>query len=300
MRMWWWIFAGLLLLTACESEGININETDFKDYSKLPNVTISNVTKNISVVDNIEVIEVYTPEFNKSLNIGSFYVSDFGVEKSSNSNIINALRNVIEDYDVVAFQGIRDHSETVFQDFMREELPLYNYIISERIGRDSSKEQYAFIYKGFVLVDDFFVYDDYNDVFEREPFIAKFNVEGYEFIIIQIHVKSVDAQEEIKELQRVVDFTRGYFGINDIFIMGNLYADDPYYFDGSSLKDYNWIIGEGLDTLTGLSHGRFDVIIDTKNTDGLITKSEVDVYSNDRDLVQGVSSNYPVMMRIEI
>jgi endonuclease/exonuclease/phosphatase family metal-dependent hydrolase len=275
----------------------------YYDFGKVRNTsnetnTSLNVTTNISD-DNIDISLT-----NKTLIIGSFNVQIYGQSKSSNEFVMDALGDIIDDYDLLGFQEIRDSSQTAFPKLMREELPAYNYRVSDRLGRTSSKEQYAFIYNPkTVTLDDVFVYDDKNDVFEREPFIGRFSAENYSFSIILIHVKPTDAQQEIKYLAEVVNFTRNYYQDNDVFLMGDLNADCSYYEPGTYLNNYVWV-GDDLDTTTSATHCAYDRIITYEENQFIIgsgvDRFDLDEANNEEDLVKAISDHYPVYVELKI
>jgi len=304
-----WVLISLLLvlitLSACtEDPDTNINETDFKDFS---NITVKNKTDIANMsgqFDDINnIIEDDYDFTNKSIMVGAFNVQIFGVTKARNEFVMGALGNIIDDYDILAFQEIRDESQTSFEKLMLEELPEYNYKLSPRLGRTSSKEQYAFIYRTGIIVEDEMVYDDYNDVFEREPYMAKFTVGTYDFVLIVIHIKPTDAQEEIRHLQEVIDFTRGYYKDNDVFIIGDLNADCSYYEPGTYLTQYEWLIKDDADTTTSLSHCAYDRIISISKNN-LVVDSGVDRFdldeAKDEELVKAISDHYPIYMELFI
>jgi len=78
-------------------------------------------------------------------------------------------------------------------------------MLSDRLGRTTSKEQYAFFYKtSTVSVVNSYQWPDVNDVFEREPYIVRFRpLTGSQgdFAFAGIHVKPE------KLLTRSITFT---------------------------------------------------------------------------------------------
>jgi hypothetical protein len=94
----------------------------------------------------------------------------------------------VREFDIVLIQEIRDATEQTIPNFIQQinqaNGVLYSYIESPRLGRTTSKEAYAYIYNTqavqFVQGSDY-VYDDNNDVFEREPYIATFKIGNFDF-----------------------------------------------------------------------------------------------------------------------
>ncbi|MBO4522538.1 MAG: endonuclease/exonuclease/phosphatase family protein, partial [Methanomicrobium sp.] len=80
------------------------------------------------------------------LKVGSFNIQVFGQSKSAKTDVMNVLADIIRTYDIIAVQEIRDSSGTALDNLLRQvnsDGSSYAYLVSERLGRTSSKEQYA-------------------------------------------------------------------------------------------------------------------------------------------------------------
>ena len=111
-----------------------------------------------------------------AVRIGSFNIQVFGKSKLSTSSTVDILVRIVRRYDLLLIQEVRDKSETAIftlLDLVNNGTETYNATVSRRLGRTSSKEQYAFFYKmaEFRVVSSFH-YHDTNDTFEREPFVV--------------------------------------------------------------------------------------------------------------------------------
>lgn len=285
----------VLLLTGCGVDfDTEINET-FKDYSK-----IDNELENITLDSNNTIVMDVKDTTREDLVIGSFNVQVFGVTKMENPKVKSALINIIDDYDIIAIQEIRDKSGTAFRELM-EGLPDYDYVISDRLGRTSSKEQYAFIYKG-VNVSKPEVYPDDADIFEREPYMVFVEVSDFDCVLIQVHIKPDDAQYEIRALESVVEYAKEVYQDKDIFIVGDLNGDCVYY-DGGELKDYYWLIDDEEDTTTGNTDCAYDRIISVyRYPDTFIKEVGVDRIDEDEatnpELLEAISDHFPIFFTI--
>ncbi|MHC1565076.1 MAG: endonuclease/exonuclease/phosphatase family protein, partial [Candidatus Syntropharchaeales archaeon] len=85
----------------------------------------------------------------ETLRVGAFNIQVFGQTKASKPDVMDVLGKIIRTYDVVAIQEIRDKSQTALPalvDVVNSDNPQYDYVMSERLGRTTSKEQYAYIY----------------------------------------------------------------------------------------------------------------------------------------------------------
>ena len=138
------------------------------------------------------------------IRIASFNIQVFGRAKASKDEVMEILANTISQFDIGAIQEIRDKSGTAIKalEVAVDDIGVnYDFVIGPRLGRTTSKEQYAYFYKTDVIeVEGSYTYDDSgNDTFHREPYIAKFRVKNgnFDFTIINIHVDPGEATSEV-------------------------------------------------------------------------------------------------------
>ncbi len=186
------------------------------------------------------------------------------------------LSKIIRNYDVIAIQEIRDSSQTTLP-MLRDAVnsmgsPQYEYVVSERLGRTASKEQYAYLYntQTIQLFGSPYTYPDTNDQFQREPYVSEFKAKNgnFDFVLITIHTDPDNATQEINDLPMVIEDARGkYQGEGDFIIMGDLNADCTYFNENgqSPLRsnDYYWVINDSIDTTTKSTDCTYDRIIIT-------------------------------------
>ena len=172
---------------------------------------------------------------------------------------------------MIAIQEIRDSSQTAFPDLVNQ-LKQYsgkNYIgiTGPRVGRSSSKEQYAFIYRAeYMGVIDSWSYPDLTDDFERPPFVVQFelyqpNKRAGEYLsFVNIHTKPSDAVNEIDSLVNVYDAWAEMKNNENIIILGDFNADCSYVckscWDRIELwtdPRFKWLVDGNADTTVGNS-----------------------------------------------
>ncbi|XP_023999081.2 deoxyribonuclease gamma-like [Salvelinus sp. IW2-2015] len=139
----------------------------------------------------------------------------------------------------------------------------YNYVISDRLGRKSYKEQYAFIYRQrLVSVKEVYQYPDTQpgdeDAFSREPFIVWFSspkTAVQDFVIIPIHTTPETSVREINELYDVFQDVKQRWTSKNVIIMGDFNADCGYVpkKQWSSIRlrsdsSFLWLTGDTIDT----------------------------------------------------
>ncbi|XP_073448332.1 deoxyribonuclease gamma [Aquarana catesbeiana] len=203
-----------------------------------------------------------------SLRICSFNVQIFGEAKSSKREVMTLLHKIVSRCDIILLMEIRDSKDVAIHALMAKlnrlkKVNEFNFIISERLGRSMSKEQYAFIYrKNVVTVIDFYQYKDQQegdvDVFSREPFIVWFkslNTEVKDFVIIPQHTVPENAVREIDELYDVYLEVRQKWITENIIFMGDFNAGCSYvpkkYWKNIRLRtnpEFVWLLGDKTDT----------------------------------------------------
>jgi hypothetical protein len=191
---------------------------------------------------------------------------------------MDILADIIRTYDVIAIQEIRDASQTALPaliNLVNADGSQYSYVVSERLGRTTSKEQYAYIYNTDTVeltsTPQTYPEPSNSDPFHREPYIASFRALGGNFdatLIVSIHTDPDEATKEINGLGVVVEFAQGsYPDEADFIVMDDLNADGSYYDeDGISTlsgSEYYWVIDDSVDTTTKSTDYTYDRIIVT-------------------------------------
>jgi len=249
-----------------------------------------------------------------SIKKASFNIQVFGRSRADKPEVMATLAKIINEFDIVAIQEIRDSSGTAI-DKLEDEVDAlgidYEYVIGPRLGRTSSKEQYAFMYRTDKIEPiSNATYEDPDDIFHREPFMAYFKIKNnsFDFVLINIHTDPDEATREINSLTLAALKARELFNDRDIIILGDLNADcrrGDAYFDeedfSSPLRasDYIWLIPNEADTNIAESDCTYDRIIITRNAwedfKGEWGVFLFDVlYTLDSEDAKRVSDHYPV------
>jgi len=126
----------------------------------------------------------FTSKTVNQLHVGSFNIQVFGVKKESDASVLHTLVQTITRYDICFIMEIRDSTDTAIHKLL-DQLNAwdtsrhYKLVISERLGRSASKEQYAYVYDSIrVKLVAEYQYVDTQDYFERAPFSAVFQPVG--------------------------------------------------------------------------------------------------------------------------
>ncbi len=165
-------FILLLLLIGIQN---NIGKPAFIDTNRA-----DNTEPNATVPTPIPIDTTTTTDNNGTIKMAAFNLQIFGTTKASKPEVMSVLSKIIRNYDIIAVQEIRDSSQTALP-MLRDAVnsmgnPSYDYIVSERLGRTTSKEQYAYIYNTQTIqqIGYPYTYPDANDRFQREPYVAEF------------------------------------------------------------------------------------------------------------------------------
>ena len=247
---------------------------------------------------------------NESIKIATFNIQTFGLSKSSKPEVMEILTKIARNFDVMAVQEFRDSTNATIG-FYLDAInslagPKYDVVYSPRLGRTTSKEQYAIYFnkeKVQYIAGSGFIFDDADNVFEREPYFARFKAGEFDFVIANIHVKPDDAKAEIRALGSAVEDAKKIADEDDFIVLGDFNADCSYYNEDNKEEDfgagYNWIVEDSKDTTTKSTNCTYDRIV--------ITDSAMEDYAENYDvfnfyakynisqsLAEDVSDHYPV------
>ncbi|MDO9517737.1 MAG: endonuclease/exonuclease/phosphatase family protein, partial [Methanosarcinaceae archaeon] len=245
-----------------------------------PDMAVSSIVQNNNVpVPSTQPDIIDNTKNSDILRIGAFNIQVFGVSKADKPEVMDVLGKIIRTYDIVAIQEIRDISQTALPellDVVNSNGAQYEYVVSERLGRTTSKEQYAYIYNTQTVkqVGEPHTYPEPagTDPFHRQPYIASFEALGgnFDVTLLTIHTDPDEATDEINALDDVVEYARGmYPDEQDFIVLGDLNADGSYFKEDSisDLSEYYWCIDNTLDTTTKSTDYTYDRIILTDSSD---------------------------------
>ncbi len=258
------------------------------------------------------------------LSIGSFNIQVFGLTKMDRVGMPATLASIVTRYDLLLVQEIRDKTGTAITkllDTVNAASPddPYALVVSDRLGRTTSKEQYAYLYRPSLLtVVDQYHYDDgvepSADLFEREPFVVRFETtNGADFAAVALHAAPEDAPAEIGDLEDVhADIFRRW-GEDDILTMGDFNADCDYASPAElaalgvySSADVRWWLGDDVDSTTTSTVCAYDRILTQGTLTDLGVPGSGSVFYFDQALgltpttTRTVSDHYPVEILVDV
>ena len=221
-----------------------------------------------------------------TIKIATFNIKVFGKAKASKPDVMAELASIVRKYDIVAVQEIKDkpgNVPTLFLTEINSDGSAYTVIVSERTGLQdddkTSQEQYAYYLNTETLhvIEDVGLFDDSSaDLFQREPYIARFgvNVGNFTFALVTIHTKPERAVAETKALNDALIWAKAQLPDEDDFIaLGDFNASctyaSPSDFVGSPIRDdYIWIVPDDADTNFSTTNAcAYDRIVMTEDTE---------------------------------
>ena len=156
-------------------------------------------------------------------------------------------------------RGLSHNSTKVIRRPLHRVRRKYDFIIGPRLGRTTSKEQYAFVYDTATIETDrtaIYTVQDRNDLLHREPLVACFRARGpppneaFTFTLVNVHTDPDEVPQEVDALADVVRAVRSDGrGEDDILLLGDLNADEQRFGALARLPNVTWVIS-GVPTNT--------------------------------------------------
>ncbi|RXM35224.1 Deoxyribonuclease gamma [Acipenser ruthenus] len=224
-----------------------------------------------------------------ALKICSFNIRSFGETKTAKPEIMDVIVKIISRCDVMLIMEIKDsHSKamprlmTQLNSQFNSRKEEYGFTISDRLGRKTYKEQYAFIYRQkLVSVKALYQYPDQQrgdeDVFSREPFnfifMGDFNAAcGY---VPKKQWKSIRVRSDLRFEWLISDQSdtsvreSTHCAYDRIVIHGEAISKA---IDRESVEIFNFQTAYGLTEEQGLAvSDHFPVAVDLKPARGFLT-----------------------------
>jgi deoxyribonuclease-1-like protein len=195
-----------------------------------------------------------------SLRIATFNIQVFGQSKLGKPHVMEILAETVRRFDVVAIQEIRSMEQDVmprFVELINRNGARYDFVIGPRLGRTSSKEQYAFVFDTTrVGVDPQSIYTmaDPQDFLHREPLAARFFAvgvppeEAFTFTLLNIHTDPDETDQELDALDDAFRIAQTQ-GEDDVILLGDLNVDERKFGELGQLPGITWVIsGEPTNT----------------------------------------------------
>ena len=245
-----------------------------------------------------------------TITVATFNIQVFGTAKEQKRAVWGRLAEVIRRFDVVAIQEVRCQDPDFLDRFhaaVNAGGRNYGYALGPRIGRTSSKEQYAFLYdRDRIEVARRTVYtlDDRYDYLHREPFVARFRVVGpaaekaFTFTLVNVHTDPDEVETELNALDdALIAVANDGSGEDDILLLGDLNAAPGRWGELGRLPSLAWAVS-GEPTNVRRTAAYDNVLFDARRTTEYTGRSGVfdleTEFGLNRDEALELSDHLPV------
>ncbi|MDA7979819.1 MAG: endonuclease/exonuclease/phosphatase family protein [Pirellulales bacterium] len=180
-----------------------------------------------------------TVQSGETIRIASFNIQVFGVSKMNKPEVVDILAQVVRRFDIVAIQEVRAADQTVvprFVDAVNATGRHYAHVLGPRLGRTSSKEQYAYIFdtqRVELTPGSVYTPADRTDLLHREPLVARFQTrvpagqEGFSCTLINVHTDPDETDQELDALDDVYLSVRNDAPLeDDVILLGDLNVNE--------------------------------------------------------------------------
>jgi endonuclease/exonuclease/phosphatase family metal-dependent hydrolase len=215
------------------------------------------------------------PRGNDTIRVATFNIRVFGEAKLADAEAMQVIVAILKNFDVIALQEVR----AVQQDVLPHLIALlnadgqyrYDYAIGPRLGRTSSKEQYAFIFDtASIEMDRYQLYtvDDPDDLLHREPLVGWFRARGpapeqaFTFSLIDTHTDPDEVDQELDVLDDVFFKVRDdpRRGEDDAILAGDFNAKGTHLRQLGEIKGLVHVVAGETPTNT-LQNAQYDNIL---------------------------------------
>lgn len=238
------------------------------------------------------------PFDNRALLIGSFNIQVFGTSKLAKPDVAKVLVEVVRRFDLVAIQELRATDQGVMDQFLQminQAGGSYRYVVGERLGTSSSKEQYTYVYDAAKLrvTHQPTTVRDAQGVMMRPPLATRFQCielpegQGFTFTLLNVHTTPEQADRDLQALESVVATTRQLLPMeDDIIVLGDFNAST------SQINKVRWFAAQS----TAIPEQWMTNTRQTKNYDNQVFDSRATVEYTGRSGVFNFQQLYQISL----
>jgi hypothetical protein len=165
---------------------------------------------------------------------------------------------VLKNFDLIAIQEIRAQNQNVLPQLIAmlnaDGQYQYNFVLSDRLGRTNTKEQYAFVFDmASIEVDPYQLYliNDQDDLLHREPFVGWFRArlpkekqaQAFTFSMVNIHTDPDEVDSELNALDDVFFAVRDD-GRNedDVILLGDVNVNEKHLGELGKISGITYVV----------------------------------------------------------
>ncbi|XP_004717650.1 deoxyribonuclease-1-like 1 [Echinops telfairi] len=256
----------------------------------------------------------------QAFRICAFNAQRLTLAKVAREPVMDTLVQILARCDIMVLQEVVDSTGSAIPLLLRElnrydASGPYSYLSSPLLGRSTYMEKYVYIYRSHrTQVLESYVYNDQDDLFAREPFIAQFTLPSKvlpSLVLVPLHTTPKAVEKELNALYHVFQDVSQHWQSEEVILLGDFNADC-----GSLTKKrleelllrtetgFLWVIPDGVDTTVRAStHCAYDrIVLHGPRCQGLLQTASAFEFPRSFQLSEeqalNISDHYPVEVEL--
>ncbi|CAD7682941.1 unnamed protein product [Nyctereutes procyonoides] len=224
------------------------------------------------------VLLLLLPGGAEAFRICAFNAQRLTLSKVAREHVMDIFVQILARCDIMVLQEVVDSSGSAISLLLRElnrfdDSGFYSFLSSPLLGRNTYMEKYVYIYRSHkTQVLDSYVYEDKDDLFAREPFVAQFTFPSKvlpSLVLVPLHTTPKAVEKELNALYDVFLDVSQRWQSKDMILLGDFNADcaslNKKRLAELALRTeagFRWVIADGEDTTVRAStHCAYDRIV---------------------------------------
>lgn len=197
----------------------------------------------------------------EAFRICAFNAHRLTLAKITKESVMDTLVQILARCDIMVLQEVVDSSQNTVPFLLQklESSRSYSFLNSSLLGRSTYKEKYVYIYRSDkTQVLNFYQYNDTDDIFAREPFVAHFTLPSKilpSVVLVPLHTTPKDVEKELNALYDVFLDVYQRWQNENVILLGDFNADcaslTKKRLNSLLLRTkagFHWVIPDGEDT----------------------------------------------------
>ncbi|XP_008047674.1 deoxyribonuclease-1-like 1 [Carlito syrichta] len=258
----------------------------------------------------------------QAFRICAFNAQRLTLTKVVREHVMDTLVRILARCDITVLQEVMDSSDSTTSLLLRElrrfdDSGPYNALISPLLGQNVYKEKYVYFYRSQkTQVLNYYVYDDKDDLFVREPFVAQFSLPSKvlpSLLLVPLHTTPKAVEKELNALYDVFLDVSQHWQSQDVILLGDFNADctslPKKRLSKLALRaepGFHWAIADGEDTTVRAStHCAYDrIVLHGERLQSLLRAAAPFNFPGSFRLTEeealNISDHYPVEVEMEL
>ncbi|XP_007955335.1 deoxyribonuclease-1-like 1 [Orycteropus afer afer] len=256
----------------------------------------------------------------EAFRVCAFNAQRLTLAKVAREHVMDTLVRILARCDIMVLQEVMDASGSAIPLLLRElnrydDSGPYSSLSSPLLGRSTYMEKYVYIYRSHrTQVLESYVYDDQDDLFVREPFVARFTLPSKvlpSLTLVPLHTTPKAVEKELNALYDVFLDVCEHWQSEDVILLGDFNADCTSItkkrlgeLQLRTQAGFHWAVGDGEDTTVRAStRCAYDrIVLHGEHCRGLLHSAAAFNFSQHFQLTEeqalDISDHYPVEVEL--